>query len=101
VKEIALIAVRRAIKDCQEAKLLTNFWESLTMEDIIMLSTEWDWNLALQVCGEEEFEEDEHKETDGDIGVYKPRIYPGSTERKTRFYPRKPSDHTILTHTGS
>jgi flagellar biosynthesis/type III secretory pathway protein FliH len=27
------------------------------MEDIIMLSTEWDWNLALQVRKEEGFEE--------------------------------------------
>jgi flagellar biosynthesis/type III secretory pathway protein FliH len=56
-KEIALIGVRRAIKDCREAKLLTDFWESLTMEDVIMLSTEWDWNLALEVAKEESFEE--------------------------------------------
>jgi hypothetical protein len=55
-EEITLKAIRAAIEDCVEADILKDFWERLTKEDIMMLSTEWDINLALEVCKEENYE---------------------------------------------
>jgi predicted transposase YdaD len=55
--EITLIALRKTIADCKDAKLLSSFWENLTMEDMRMMCTEWDWNTALAVRAEEAKEE--------------------------------------------
>jgi hypothetical protein len=50
-------AIREAIKDCKKLGLLEEYWENLTMEEINMLVTEWDWNTAMEVREEEVYEE--------------------------------------------
>jgi len=49
-------AVRKAIQDCKDKGLLAGFWDTLTMEEINMIGTEWDLNTALEVEREEGFE---------------------------------------------
>jgi len=56
-KGISLKVVRQAIKDCKRAGLLVWFWEQLSMEEVLMLSEEWDYNVALEVYKEEAFED--------------------------------------------
>ena len=55
-KAVSLKVVRQAIKDCKRAGLLVEFWEQLSMEEILMVSEEWDYNVALEVYREEAFE---------------------------------------------
>jgi len=54
--EITRIAISKAIQDCKNKALLTEFWENMTMEDINMLATEWDMATALEVEREEGYE---------------------------------------------
>ena len=51
--DITREAVRKAIQDCKDKSLLAGFWDTLTMEEINMLGTEWDLNTALEVEREE------------------------------------------------
>ena len=55
-KDIILKIIRQTIKDCKRASLLLDFWEKLSMEELIMLSEGWDYNVALEVYKEEGFE---------------------------------------------
>ena len=54
--DITRTAVRKAIQDCKDKSLLAGFWDTLTMEEINMLVTEWDLNTALEVEREEGYE---------------------------------------------
>jgi len=54
--EIIRIAISKAIQDCKDKALLTDYWNSLTMEDINMLVTEWNMTTALEVEREEGYE---------------------------------------------
>ena len=55
-KEITIEAIRRAIRDCKDAGLLTEYWDKLTNEEMNMLANDWNMETALEVRGEEEFE---------------------------------------------
>jgi len=55
-KDITSIAIRKAIQDCKDKSLLTDFWETLTMEEMNMLVAEWDMVTALEVEREEGYE---------------------------------------------
>ena len=48
-----LTSIKKAIEDSKNEGLLRDFWEKMTMEDIIMLETEWDLNPAMEVWREE------------------------------------------------
>ena len=54
--EITLAAVRLAIRDCRDAGLLSEFWDTMRQEEINMLANEWDMQTALEVEREEGFE---------------------------------------------
>jgi hypothetical protein len=54
--EITLAAVRLAIRDCRDAGLLNEFWDTMRQEEINMLANEWDMQTALEVEREEGFE---------------------------------------------
>ena len=54
---ITNIAIRKAIQDCKDKGLLLDFWDKLTPEEINMLGSEWDLNIALEVEREEGLEE--------------------------------------------
>ena len=54
---VTLAAIRLAIKDCKAAGLMNDYWDELTQKELYMLSTEWDFNTALEVCEEEGIEE--------------------------------------------
>jgi len=47
-KAITRIALRKAIQDCKDRSLLVDFWENLSPEDINMLGSDWDMNLAME-----------------------------------------------------
>ena len=55
-EDIKRIAVKKAIQDCKDKGLLTDFWKKLTPEEINMLVTEWDMTTALEVEREEGYE---------------------------------------------
>jgi hypothetical protein len=56
-KEIIRIAIRKAMQDCKDKSLLMDFWDKLSPEEINMLGTEWDMNIAMEVEREEGYEE--------------------------------------------
>lgn len=53
---ITLTAIRKTIVDNKDANLMKAFWEKTEEEDIRMLCTEWDQELAVEVSREEGFE---------------------------------------------
>ena len=54
--DITRVAVKKAIQDCKDKSLLAGFWDTLTMEDINMIGSEWDMATALEVEREEGYE---------------------------------------------
>ena len=50
-------SIRKAIRDCRDKNLLVEYWDNLTMEEMTMLGSEWDMNIALEVEREETREE--------------------------------------------
>ena len=53
---ITRVAIKKAIQDCKDRSLLMDFWDKLSAEEISMLGSEWDINIAMEVEREESFE---------------------------------------------
>jgi hypothetical protein len=47
--DIFVRAIVRAIGTCKKENILTEYWEQLSMEEQMMLATEWNWEDALAV----------------------------------------------------
>ena len=54
---ITRIAIRKAIQDCRDRGLLVDFWDNLSTEEMTMLGSEWDMDLAMEVAKEEAYED--------------------------------------------
>jgi predicted transposase YdaD len=54
--EVLRTAIAKAIEYCKRNDILTEFWQSLTQEEMNMLATEWNMEDALEVRFEEGLE---------------------------------------------
>ena len=65
--DVTIRAIRKAIQDCKDQGLLLAFWDNLKPEELNMIGSEWDLNMALEV------EREEGREEGIEIGLEKGR----------------------------